>query len=118
VDVTATSGQSKLGHFVVQHRYRVDPLNRDRLFELLGAIREHALDLGVASWELWLDADDTWQVAETIGYDSWGHYQRLSQKPVPADMADIYRRLAVLTEGGDNGVQTVQWTPQSWPHRS
>lgn len=93
---------------IVQHRFRVDPLDREALLRLLADVRDHALDLGVGSWEAWQDEDDPWQWTELQHFDSWSHYQRLSQKVLDAAMAETYEVLARLQHGD---VETRVWTP-------
>lgn len=100
---------SRIGDYVLQHRYRVDPNDRDRLLGLLAAIRAYALDLGVAQFEVWQDDDDPWQVTEIHGFDSWSHYRRLSQKQLPSDMEEVYADLERLIEGGMGGIETRTW---------
>lgn len=96
---------------IVQHRYRVDPLDRARLLTLLAVVRDHAVDLGVAQFEVWQDDDDPWQWTELQRFDSWNHFQRLAQKPLDSDMLDTYEALAKLQVGGADGVETRMWTP-------
>lgn len=96
---------------VVQHRYRVDPLDRPQLLLLLAHVRAYALDLGVASFCAWQDQDDPWMWTELHGYDSWSHYVRLSQKPLDAAMLATYEALAKLQVGGEAAVSTQFWTP-------
>ena len=96
---------------ILQHRYRVDPLDRARLVGLLDVVRAHAVDLGVASFEVWQDDDDPWQWTEVQRYDSWNHLQRLTKKPLDQEMLDTYEALARLQVGGADAVETRMWTP-------
>ena len=93
---------------VVQHRYRVDPLDKPALLALLADVIAHAEDLGVARLEAWQDDDDPWQWTELHRFDSWGHYQRLAQKPLDPGMQETYEALARLQVGD---VETRIWTP-------
>jgi len=102
---------SRIGAYVLQHRYRVDPNSRERLLGLLSAIREYALDLGVAQFEVWQDDADPWLVTEIHGYDSWSHFQRLSAKHLPSSMENVYADLERLIEGGVAAIETKTWTP-------
>ncbi|MSP91448.1 MAG: hypothetical protein EXR79_06545 [Myxococcales bacterium] len=106
---------ARLGEFVMQHRYRVAPTDRERLLPLLGQIRAYALDLGVATFDVWQDDGDAWQWTELHGYDSWSHAQRLAKKPMPAEMHEVYRSLERLVEGGAEGVETVTWNVADLP---
>lgn len=99
----------RTGAFVVQHRYRVDPSAREQLLHLLALIRLHALDLGIAQFEAWIDDADPWLVSEVHSYDSWSQYQRLGAKALPADMEEVYGDLERLIEGGLGGIQTNAW---------
>ena len=103
--------QSRLGGYVVQHRYRVDPALQDRLWPLLAEVRAHALALGVASFEIWRSESDPAQICEVIGYDSWSHCARLGAKDLPAEMAEVYRQLDALAQGSAEPAQTVRWEP-------
>lgn len=98
-------------HCILEHRYRVDPLDRAQLLTLLAAVRAHALELGVASFEAWQDQDDPWLWAELHRYDSWSHFQRLSQKLLDPEMLRTYEALAQLQVGGAAAVETRMWTP-------
>lgn len=104
-----------IGAYVLQHRYRVDPNERDRLLALLAAIRDHALDLGIAHFEAWQDDEDPWQITEIHAYDSWSHFQRLSKKELPVWMEDVYRDLERLIEGGMAGIETTAWNSLALP---
>ncbi len=105
----------RLGAFVVQHRYRVDPNERPKLLNLLGQIRDHAYDLGVAQFEVWLEDADSWLVTEIHGYDSWSHFKRLSAKDLPETMQDVYAELERLIEGGLGGIETHTWNAATLP---
>ncbi len=96
---------------VVQHRYRVDPLDRAALLTLLTQVRDHAMDLGIDDFAAWQDEDDPWQWTELHRFDSWSHYQRLTQKPLDQAMLDTYEALARLQVGGASAVETRVWTP-------
>jgi hypothetical protein len=102
---------SRIGAYVLQHRYRVDPCHREQLIALFADIRAYALDLGVASFEVWQDDSDPWLVTELHGYDSWSHYRRLTQKPLPAAMEHVYADLERRIEGGVAGIETRTWNP-------
>lgn len=102
---------SRLGAYVVQHRYRVDPAHAARLWPLLDEVRQHALDLGVASFEIWRSEADPAAICEVIAYDSWSHAARLADKDLPSRMVEVYRQLGALIDGGMDGVETVQWEP-------
>jgi quinol monooxygenase YgiN len=97
------------GAFVVQHRYRVDPAHRERLLEILAAVREHALALGLAGFEAWQDDEDSWQFTEVHAFDSWNHYRRVAAIPASTDMRPVYDELERLIEGGWRGVETRTW---------
>lgn len=99
-----------IGAYVLQHRYRVDPNEHKRLHVLLGHIRDYALDLGVARFEVWQDDVDPWSVTELHGYDSWSHYKRLSEKRLPSEMEEVYADLERLIEGGIAGINTQMWS--------
>jgi hypothetical protein len=101
----------QIGDFIVQHSYRVDPIDHAKLRLLLAQIRAHADDLGVAQMEVWQDDDDPWRIVELHGYDSWSHYQRLSQKELPAELDEVYRALDRLVEGGLRAIETRTLTP-------
>lgn len=101
--------EHRLGAFVVQHRYRVDPNERQRLLLLLGKIRAYALDLGVAQFEAWFDDADGWLVTEVHGYDSWSHFKRLAAKQLPTEMEDVYAELERHIDGGLGGIETHSW---------
>ncbi len=96
---------------IVQHRYRVDPLDRAALVALLADVCDHSVDLGAAHFEAWQDEDDPWQWTEVHRFDSWSHYQRLAQKPLDQAMVDTYEALAKLQIGGAAAVETRTWTP-------
>jgi hypothetical protein len=100
----------RIGAYVLQHRYRVAPSDKERLLALLGQVRDYALDLGVAEFEVWQDDTDPWQWTELHGYDSWSHAQRLAKKPMVREMEEVYAALERLIEGGAKGVETVTWT--------
>lgn len=104
---------SRFGGFVVQHRYRVDPSKIDDLKALIAKVFEHAEDLGVATYEFWIDDDDAGLVTEVYGYDSWSHWRRLADKPSSGSMDAVYMRLDDLIVGGLAAVDTRQWRPQS-----
>ena len=95
---------------IVQHRYRVDPLDRDRLLVLLAEVRDHATELGVAAFEAWQDQDDPWLWSEVHRFDSWGHFQRLTQKNLDPHMQQTYEALARLQVGGADAVETRIWS--------
>lgn len=94
---------------IVEHRYRVDPLDRTELLALLAVVRAHATDLGVAAFEVWQDDDDPWLWSEVQRFDSWGHFQRLTQKPLDPAMVPTYDALARLQVGGAAAVETHIW---------
>lgn len=100
---------ASLGGFVVQHQYKVDKADFDALREVLAEVREHAEDLGLSSFEVWLDDDETGLISELHGYDSWSHWRRLSEKETPPWMLGVYERLDALIEGGLAAVQTRSW---------
>jgi hypothetical protein len=95
---------------IIQHRYRVDPLDRAQLLLLLADVRAHAIELGVAAFEAWQDQDDPWLWAEVHRFDSWGHFQRLTQKALDPHMLQTYEALAQLQVGGADAVETRIWT--------
>ncbi len=106
---------SRIGDYVLQHRYRVDPSDRAVLLDLLAKIRAYAFDLGVAQFEVWQDDVDPWVVTEIHGYDSWSQYARLSQKHLPAHMEATYADLTRLIEGGLDSIQTTTWNAVDLP---
>lgn len=95
---------------IVQHRYRVDPLDHKQLLRLLAAVRDHAVDLGLAHFEVWEDGDDPWQWTEVHHFDSWSQYQRLTRKKLDPIMRETYEALAKLQVGGPDAVETQVWT--------
>jgi hypothetical protein len=105
----------KLGDYIVEYRYRVDPIHRERLLALLGEIRYYVLDLGLSAFEVWGQEEDTWTVIELHAYDSWSHFQRVAQKPTPPEIDKIYGELDRLIEGGLPATQRVTWAPWSLP---
>ena len=102
---------SRLGGYVVQHRYRVDLALHDRLWPLLAEVRAHALELGVASFEIWRNEADPAQISEVIGYDSWSHCARLAGKELPQRMAEVYRELDALIERSGERTESLRWEP-------
>lgn len=105
----------RIGEYVLQHRYRVDPNEHERLRVLLADIRAYAIDLGVAQFEVWQDDIDPWAVTEIHGYDSWSHFKRLADKQLPAEMEEVYADLERIIEGGIKGIETHTWTPIALP---
>lgn len=105
----------KLGDYIVEYRYRVDPLRRAQLLDLLGEIRAYVLDLGLCAFEVWGQEDDAWTVIELHGYDSWSHFQRVAQKPTPPEIDRVYEALDRLIEGGLAETQRVTWAPWKLP---
>ncbi len=104
-------GDSRLGTFIIQHRYRVDPGDSDRFWPLMATIRDHQLDLGVASFEIWQDANDPWQIVETVAYDSWSHRQRLDGRSMPPVVEEAIEDFGRLVVGGWDGIETREWDP-------
>jgi hypothetical protein len=102
---------NRLGSYLVEYRYRVDPLRHDELRPLLGRVGEYAEDLGLASFQVWVGDADRWWVTELHGYDSWAHFQRLAQKDPPADVQAVYAQLGRLIEGGLAAIEERAWTP-------
>ncbi len=105
----------KLGDYIVEYRYRVDPIHRERLLTLLGEIRYYVLDLGLSAFEVWTQEEDPWTVIELHAYDSWSHFQRVAQKPSEPEMDKVYSELDRLIEGGLAATQRVTWAPMSLP---
>lgn len=106
---------SKLGDYIVEYRYRVDPIHRERMLELLAEVRLHVLDMGLNAFEVWTQEDDTWGFVELHGYDSWSHYQRVSQKASSPEMTRIYEAMDRLIEGGFATLEHRSWAPCRWP---
>ena len=102
---------SRLGRYIVEYRYRVDPLTQPRLRELLAVMRDYTDHLGLASFEVWQQEDDPWTVIELHGYDSWSHYQRVAKQPQSPEMNDIYEGLDRIVEGGLAAVVARHWQP-------
>ena len=105
--------EPRIGTFILQHRYRIDPNDHKKFFALLSEVRAYALDLGVARFEVWQDDEDPWQISELHGYDSWSHYMRLSEKHLPDAMKDVYADFERLVEGGLAGIETRMWQHKS-----
>lgn len=106
---------SKLGQFMVEYRYRVDPLVHAKLWPLLAVMRDYTEHLGLASFEVWQQDDDPWTIIEWHGYDSWSHYQRVGQQPTHPDIEPVYRELGEIIEGGMAAVASRSWVPQRLP---
>ena len=104
---------SRFGGFIVQHRYKVQPSDMEELKGLIEKVFEHADDLGVATYEFWIDDEEAGTVTELYGYDSWSHWRRLAEKPTSSSMDSVYMRLDELIIGGLAAVDTRQWQPQS-----
>ncbi|MBP47826.1 MAG: hypothetical protein CMH53_07790 [Myxococcales bacterium] len=102
---------SRLGDFVVEHQYAVNVNDMETLLERLSHVRQWLTDLGVANYELWQDSDNSGRINEVIAYDSWSHYMRLSQKPLPPKLKEVYDDLSRLIEGGFDKVVTQKWEP-------
>lgn len=100
---------STLGGYMVQHRYRVAVSDVDKLREILVKVRDHALDLGLGTFEIWIDDEDGGLISETHGYDSWSHWRRLADKEPSASMRLVYSDLDALIEGGLAAVETHAW---------
>ncbi len=103
---------SRFGGFIVQHRYQVQPSDMDELKRLIARVFEHADDLGVATYEFWVDDEEAGLVTELYGYDSWSHWRRLADKPTSSSMDSVYMRLDEIIVGGLAAVDTRQWRPE------
>ncbi len=99
--------------FLVEFRYRVDPVHHDAYLALLAGFRDYVDELGLASFEVFRDDDDPWQVTELHGYDSWSHYQRVDSRGTPAEIERLYEQMDRLVDGGLKTVQSRRMTP--WP---
>lgn len=104
-------GESRLGSYVVQHRYRIDSGDRDRFWRVMATLRDHQLDLGVAHFEVWQDVDEPALFIETIGYDSWSHRQMLEGRSVPPAVQEAIDDFGRLVVGGWDGVESRAWDP-------
>lgn len=102
---------NRLGSYLVEYRYRVDPLRHQDLRELLSKVADYAEDLGLASFQVWLGDADKWLVTELHGYDSWSHFQRLASKDPPAEVRAVYTEMGRLIEGGLAAIEERAWTP-------
>ncbi len=105
----------KLGAYVVEYRYRVDPLAHDELWPLLAMVSDYAHHLGLAAFEVWQEDEDPWTIVEMHAYDSWAHQQRVAGKPQHPDMDKVYEGLDRLIEGGLRAVQSRAYAPVRLP---
>ncbi len=104
-------GESRLGTYLVQHRYRIDPADRDRFNKAMCTIRDFQFDLGVASFEVWQDANDPTLFVESVGYDSWTHRRRLESRPIPPPVQEAIEEFGLMVIGGWDGVESNGWDP-------
>jgi|ETNmetMinimDraft_30_1059905.scaffolds.fasta_scaffold268269_1 hypothetical protein len=102
---------SRLGTYLVQHRYRIDPGDRERFDRVISVIRAHQLDLGVATFEVWQDAQDPSFFVETVGYDSWSHCRRLESASVPPPVQEAIEAFGMMVIGSWDGVESHSWDP-------
>ena len=109
-------GDGRLGAFVLQHRYRIVAGSYDEFIALIAVVRAWLLELGVAHFEVWRDADDPQSITEVQGYDSWSHYMRVNKRPIPPKVKEVYHDMGQVLEGGFERVQTTTWDPQDVPH--
>lgn len=103
--------ESRLGRYVVQHRYRVHTGDHDRLRALLVEFRAWMFDLGAASFEIWQDESDPTLFTELVGFDSWSHHQRVTSKSPPPRIEEAMFDFEKLIIGGWDGVETRQFLP-------
>ena len=104
-------GESRLGTYIVQHRYRVDSGERDRFWRVMATLRAHQLDLGVAAFEVWQDANEPALIVETVSYDSWSHCRMLEKRPVPPPVQEAIDEFGRLVVGGWDGIDSHAWDP-------
>ncbi|MSQ84361.1 MAG: hypothetical protein EXR77_15995 [Myxococcales bacterium] len=105
----------KLGDYVVEFRYRVDPIAHPQLWPLLAIMRDYTDHLGLAAFEVWQDDEDPWTIVEWHAYDSWSHWQRVGKQPELPEMKPVYEGLDRIIEGGLRGVQSRAYTPIKLP---
>ncbi|GEM_PF-1919825 len=107
--------ESRLGAFVLQHRYRIRAGEFDQYIELIAQVRDWYVGWGLGQFEVWRDADDPCRITEVQGYDSWSHYMRLNKRALPPKIKEIYHDLEQILEDGFGGVETSTWDPAELP---
>ncbi len=99
----------------MEFRYRVAPSDRPEFLLLLAQFRDYVFDVGLAGFQVWSDEDDPAQIVEWHAYDSWSHFQRVSQKETPDDVMRLYAKMDKYVEGGLKSVTSRQYTPWTLP---
>lgn len=90
-------------------------MHGERLQQLLVTVRDYAEWLGMSGFEVFTSDEDPWLIVELHGYDSWSHYQRLSQKETPTEVQAVYEAMDGLIEGGLKAIVSETWTPIALP---
>lgn len=106
---------SKIGAFALQHRYRIADGTHEEYMSLMAIVYAWLMEMGVASFEIWRDADDPRTYTEVQGYDSWSHYMRVNKVTTPPKIKEVYHDLELLLDGGFAQVATQTWEAQAIP---
>lgn len=104
-----------LGGYVVEFRYRVDPIDHERYLPLLAEFRQYVTDLGLSGFEVWRSDEDPWQIVELHGYDSWSHFEHVRKKDTPKEIENLYEKMDGLVAGGIKSVTSRAYTPWQVP---
>jgi len=92
--------------YLVCNTYRIRSQCVEEFTATISEMAQLGEDLGASYFEVWQDDDEPLRYVEMMGFESWSHYQRLSQIPWSNRMQDLMKVLDRCIEGGLDAMET------------